>query len=107
MLLIAGILRAVLLESVLHAVLEEMSERFAREVFGLPVDILLAPSDSYVSADHTAHFVPALASHHIHAEHISHHHDLLELSHTSLSSLDVHFGAWGYENDSNDVTHKS
>ena len=84
-----------------------MSERIAREVFGLPVDILLAPSDSYVSADHTAHFVPALASHHIHAEHISHHHDLLELCHTSLSPLDVHFGAWGYENYSTDATHKS
>ena len=81
-----------LLESALHTVLEQMEKSFARKKLGAPVNILLAPSHTYVCADHVADFVPVLPSKHLQAQHLTHHHNLFKESHPRFGLLHIHLG---------------
>ena len=103
MLLITGEQRAVLLEPALHTVLNHVDEGLAREELWLPLDILLAPRDCQMRANHAPNLVPVLACQHLHTQHICHHHDLLKESHASLGLLNVHFGAGCDQDDCTDI----
>ena len=80
-----------------------MDQGLAREELWLPLDILLAPSDGQIRANHAPYLVPVLTCQHLHTQNVRHHHDLLKESHACLGLLNVHFGAGCDQDDCTDI----
>lgn len=97
---------AVLLEALLHAILQKVEQSLLGEEFRLPMNVLLAPSRSQIRADHAADFVPVFTSQDLETQVACHRLNLPHESHAGLGSLDIHFRARSNKNDPANILQK-
>ena len=71
-----------------------MEKSLSRKELRAPVNILLTPRHTYVCTDHAAYFVPVLSGKHLHAQHLTHYHNLFKESHPRLGLLHIHLRTW-------------